>query len=421
MKTLTCAEYRPSSCICCWVLAGLLMLQSGALGQAPWGSYKLEEAAQQPLRLWDLTGAYPWDIKEAFKWIFDQEGIPWPWGDCVLSIDVIHDGKGKVTALDGTAPCSGDGSQLTVLYSKVKGSVKYKKGATTVRLSYKFSGTPGGTFEFPPIKGVVKVNLEVDPSSKTLVGTASTKVTVRGRGSAMWTDPWSLDLPEGMNGSFQLTMDMDSQQEKRLSGTGELSLSNNREFNLSLKGKYTAKKDAAKLSFKGSDGDSRGVTLRIHAAGPALTIDQLKSKALGQNIRLKGGPIGNLKPLSPPEEEDYQGTWSGLMKGRVGGNRISRTMIVVLEKGSSLHGLFYNRVGDDTPNPVSGTVDSYGHLSFTLGVAEPGDPDCHDWDVNGTARLNGDRSTMSITVLGTFCGAETGEASGIFTRQPDGR
>ncbi len=297
MKALTCA--RSSRLFRCMV-AGLVLLSIGAFaGQVPSGEYEFVEAIPGSVLIWDFSEptGYSWYVREDFEEVLLEEGIPWLWGDCEVPIRVLQDGKGKVTGIEDTKPCTAEPYSLSLTVYNLKGSVKNKRGVTTAKITFKFSGIANAVL--PPFKGSVKLNLELDPFTRWLYGPANVKVSAQGMGSARWVDMWSVPVPEDMDGSFQLVSSVQSSNGKKLLGTGALMLSNGDVYDYAAKGAYNGKKELTTLVLKGSDEASKGMMVKMKASGQDLTVDLLKLKALGQKIvmKVRDGAIGSLEPL----------------------------------------------------------------------------------------------------------------------------
>ncbi len=101
---------------------------------------------------------------------------------------------------------------------------------------------------------------------------------------------------------------------------------------------------------------------------------------------------------------DFVGNWQGSGTITEGGEEQPLHISVILSvDGKSLEGFL--DVGDVHPLPISGLVENETFaFELPLPVNEIGNPDCVNWNMNGTATLNDAYSIMTLTISGDACG-----------------
>ena len=190
---------------------------------------------------------------------------------------MAQDAKGKVTG-SGTFERVIDGDNMTISV-EIKGKVKGKKNTVTVK--YKVKGKNAGGDKIQS-----KLNLElVEDNETALEGTEKRKICVKGAKCEKIDDSAvSLPVPEGMTGEAFLEIEstLDAKG-KKLTGSGELILSNGDEYPLSFKGKNNSKKGETKYQLKGDNETTKGIkfTIKMDEADNAT---QINGKALGQKL-----------------------------------------------------------------------------------------------------------------------------------------
>jgi len=216
------------------------------------------------LEIWDISGTY------------EDDGL-----GCDISLTMNQDGKGKITG-SGSASCYIYGVDINMAYD-IKGSIKQKNNTATVKLSLKFKGTAeymGESYKFTAIE---KVKAEIDAADQMMYGTIKVKLKMAGE-KVSEKSTFSEPLPEDMDGSFNLTIEVD-QDGKKLVGNGTLELSNGIRYSLPAKGKVNNKKGKSKLELKGDTTASKGCKLKLIIDESDDSIESIKGKVLGQKIR----------------------------------------------------------------------------------------------------------------------------------------
>ncbi len=222
------------------------------------------------LNVWDITGTY------------DNDAIV---VGCGISYTMTQDSAGKITGY-GDASCSVDGYDLDMSYT-LKGSVTQKNNVATVKCTIKFSGWISDGVDDYKFKASEIVTAIINAISNTIEGRV--KVCVSGAGCE--TADFDLTLPDDMDGSAGLSMDVNSTNARgtKLGGTGTLTLSNGDVYNYNIKGSFNAKKGLDKLTLTGVGKPSPGkFTLVINDSSDNL--NSLKGKSLGQSLAASNIP-----------------------------------------------------------------------------------------------------------------------------------
>jgi hypothetical protein len=210
-----------------------------------------------------------WDISGTYSDSFQLEGYT-----VKLYYTITQDTGGKLT---GTGTASTLGYEFASF--DVKGTVGTKNGAASVKMNLKGKGalTDGG--ESIKVSFSANINAQVISASNTISG------TVKARGSALGhsgstTETFDKSLPADMNGSSTLDLGCNPSG-KSLLGKSMLTLSNGKEINFDVKGKYNLKKDETTLTLKG---DKNKLKMKIN--GTDGSIKSVKGKVLGQKIAI---------------------------------------------------------------------------------------------------------------------------------------
>jgi hypothetical protein len=165
------------------------------------------------------------------------------------------------------------------LFYSVTGSIKTVNDVTRVLLTLKVSGTATDGFITLPVKGSIKLTLDLDKVNNILIGSGKASLCVRG-GCARDSGPVQFDIsqsPQPMDGNWALALDLQSPDNKKIVGTATATLSNGRVIPFTASGNYSEAKLLAKLNLKGEGGT---VTLQNDAIQWTLT----KAKVLGQTV-----------------------------------------------------------------------------------------------------------------------------------------
>jgi len=256
------------------LLAAMATLWSVARADLASGSYTVEFDGNVPL--WDISGTYSEDI-----------------GGLTVDYTLSVDPSGKITG-HGSANYAGTygiGIDTTFNFT---GTVSTAGSVTRVTLNMTMKGSgqfQGSTINF---SASIKENMEIDADASTMVGTTSGNValSVRGLGNFGEKIPAtdvSLDLPYDMDGTWDLTLNATGSGSK-ITGTGQITLSNGSVYGFTLTGTYATRTDLSKVAMKGTLANktmSANIVANFSKAG--MNVKSLKGKALGQTITYTGG------------------------------------------------------------------------------------------------------------------------------------
>lgn len=246
--------------LCLWML---VLLPALSYAEVPSGHY--ENHFDTQYGVWDLTGTY------------DDADIGFP-----SDITITQDNKGKISG-QGAVAGSQDGFTADVDFT-ISGSIKSLGDVTRVTLKTKIGGTATDGSQVWDIKGKFTLTGDVDKSTGSLIGRAKGKLCVEGEGCFPIDEATELELPAEADGSWDLFLDIQNVDGKKLIGTGSAFLQNGngiREVPFTLKGKYNAGTDLATLKLKGSGGS---FAIQAYATTFELIFQSIKGKMLGQTV-----------------------------------------------------------------------------------------------------------------------------------------
>jgi RHS repeat-associated protein len=188
--------------------------------------------------IWDLTGTYDTTVA----------GAP-------LTMNLIHDAKGKLTGTAVYTVATKDGKPATTVNLSVKGSVKGRAGEVLVAIALK-----GATAD-KTIRVALAFGLNLQAAAAQLVGTVSGSIKIHDLVTPA-TGAAVLTVPPPMDGTWALRLQT-TQSGTAVTGTALLTLSNDAACLFVVKGR-TAAGGGAVLSLEGhpSDPSARGLRLR---------------------------------------------------------------------------------------------------------------------------------------------------------------
>ena len=249
---------------CIFFLALFLVLFADpSIAQVPSGQFSY---AFTNTPLWDVSGIYTNNTDT---------------NDVVIA-DIQHQANGKVTGLrtetyvDGADHAEGSGPITGTTFVRagvVGGSLKSKEGITGVSGGVAY--TANASF---------KGTATIVPFSLTLFDSGSVRLCVVHGRCVTQTEAVSLPLPAGMNGDWELDLDV-AANGKKLTGTGTLTLSNGRVLTYQIVGSYNTTSQVAKLKLVG-EGETTGSSLSLTAQGAGMDLTSLKGKVFGQPSKL---------------------------------------------------------------------------------------------------------------------------------------
>ena len=205
-----------------------------------------------------------WDLSGHYTTVIDGKD---------LTLDLLHDGKGKITGT-GTYNVPGVGDIPLV----VKGSGKGKAGILMVKLGLK--GVLGAN------KLAMKMTLQLNPAEARLEGVTALKGALDGAKIKVTDDDTILHVPPGMDGTWDLVFNL-AFDGKTITGDAMLTMSNGTDFLFLVKGKV--KNGLAAIGLKGDPSDPAAKAVKIKASirtleGEQAAIELIKGKAFGQTL-----------------------------------------------------------------------------------------------------------------------------------------
>lgn len=221
--------------------------------------------------IWDLSGSY-----NLTATLDGAGGAPVP---VSLTVDLTTDGRGH---------WSGQGTNFFAVGSEVlygsytaSGKITNARGVTQASLTVRAKGiaTVAGRSTKFRITAVYS-DLEADPETGNLYGTARAKASFSGQGSARGSHDVTIPLPAGMDGTWTLAVSIFPL--KPITGTATVTLSNGRVLPFMVNGNYSQKFGADKLKLKGTDA-AKGSKLQVLT--DEVSILNVDGKVLGQNVQ----------------------------------------------------------------------------------------------------------------------------------------
>jgi hypothetical protein len=226
---------------------------------APGGSFVAKVAAPATGRgWWDLSGPYAM-----------------PLGEGALTLDLVHDTRGRLT---GTA--SYTLGEDTAVPLSVRGTVRGKAGAAVARIRLR------GADEEEGVEVGLALNLALDPDGGRLVGRATG--TVAADGMSLPIDAQvGLPIPAPMDGTWALLLQL-VPEARGIGGTAVLRLANGAEQLYTVKGR-NAGQTAALLSLSADPADplARGTRLKLGVttlAGGWARLESFSGRGYGQTL-----------------------------------------------------------------------------------------------------------------------------------------
>jgi hypothetical protein len=209
-------------------------------------------------RLWDLTGPYSTTAKSNS-----------------LTLNLIHDTTGRIsgTATYTIAP-------NTPVTMPIKGSVKGTRGSITMK------GTLKGTNAAKLVRVSLTLDLTVDTANRQLVGRLIGTIRENGAPTSVNED-LTLAIPGDMDGTWALSFDLD-QSGRSVTGTAELTLSNDVKHTFVVRGK-TGANSTAVLTLSGSPSDPASKPIAIKTTitpleGGWARIESFSGRGYGQAV-----------------------------------------------------------------------------------------------------------------------------------------
>jgi hypothetical protein len=237
-----------------------LLIPSGVFAQSPSGHFQFSITN---LLLWDISGTYHrtgnFSVVTAS---FDQHAN----GQITGARSEIYDhGNDHV---EGTAAIVGRMTSKPPLV----GYIDRWKGT--------YSGIANGQDYFASASA--KATSTINSVAKTIQSNASVKVCPAHGKCATSLDSLEIPLPDGMDGTWSIALDLVSQG-NTVSGTASVLLSNDRSLPYSVAGRFSSKTGASTLKLTGS-GEALKTRLMVSLQGTNLV--SISGVVLGQKLKL---------------------------------------------------------------------------------------------------------------------------------------
>jgi hypothetical protein len=263
-----------------WVALALACCCAVGLAQGqspPTGEYTYQFGGD--LAVWDVSGSYSQDILG---------------GEMDSDFTLAQDGQGKITGT-GHGDYWDEDLSLNMDFT-VKGSLKDVGSAVQCTCAFGISGTVEYEGKAYRLGGSFKYNLEIDQLARSLYGTITGKLCISGMGCASLEEfnggPVEIEVAladADMDGSWELTVNLSSPDNRKIIATAAGLLSNGVLVNMAGKGKYNAATDQVSLSLAGDkySVDGRGAKLKLSADASDMGIIGLSGKVKGQGLTLE--------------------------------------------------------------------------------------------------------------------------------------
>lgn len=212
-------------------------------------------------KIWDISGFY-----------IENSAV----GDVKYAL--IMDDAGRITG-SGNASGSVNGRIIKANLEFV-GRLKGPRTKMRLTMSGTLEADNGLSKEY---YASTKITQEINENTHTAMGIGTAKLCVEGTGCRKMTEDYSYNLKGGMDGTWNIEMDLRTSGTNKLSGNGKLTLSNGDPRLVNIAGKHSSKNDTAKLQIKGSSGLKVAMTAAV--VDTMLKIEKLKGKVMGQKLK----------------------------------------------------------------------------------------------------------------------------------------
>jgi len=216
--------------------------------------------------LWDTTGSFTNNST----------------ADTVVILDQQQSAKGLITGtLTETYFLSSADNFISSGPITAKGTVKSGVVGASLKESGTMTGVRSGVAFTATYTG--KGTATLDPTALTILVTGPIKECI-GKQCQTTVVSVTYTLPADMTGNWTLDTDLTATG-KKLSGTGTLTLSNDRSLTYLITGSYNTKSEVAKLKLVGQ-GDAVGTSFSLSTQGTNMVLTTLKGKVLGQTPKI---------------------------------------------------------------------------------------------------------------------------------------
>jgi len=252
-----------------------LLVALSSLAEAPSGqiNFSFDPAV---LPLWDFSGTF----QPTNQTIQGAGGSDVPLS---LAADLTQAANGRLTGSGLTVV--GIGSDFVAANYTASGRVSGDSSKAKMNLTIRLKGDGVVAGRATHFNISVTYKLQVKREAGVLAGTAQGHANLGSLGGGPIKSDVAAPLPPGMNGSWNLQLDVSTLS--KISGTGTIFLSNTRTLPGNLTGSYSGSADQSKIKFTGVDaakGSSLNLTLETHSLGVSRIV-KLKGKVLGETLQ----------------------------------------------------------------------------------------------------------------------------------------
>jgi len=252
-------------------VAATLFIFDVARADTAAGQYILNFDA--PVSLWDISGDYE-DVVDGFT----------------LDYTITADPKGHFMGQGTFNYVDENGNEIDGAFT-FTGRMRTSGKVTRVTMRSKLSGTGDVEGFDATLAGRLRNKLEIDPDALQLAGKATASFRIRAPGfvnsnGVVRVPDFVSDIPLGMNGAWQLTMNV-FPNNSNYTGNATIDLSNNARYSFDLTGRQNVH-DFSKFRLKGDvDSPAARFSLNTTVSNDVMNVVSMNGKLLGQHLRLK--------------------------------------------------------------------------------------------------------------------------------------
>lgn len=343
------------------------------------GHYAYPSVSGAGNSIWDVSGNYMLSENITIR------GVDYPaW----IDINITQDLQGK---LHGAGMLSGliDGDPLDGNYT-VAGSVRTIGANTMVTMTLHASGTGSIDGDTRHFVLSLRYNLQIDSFGLMMVGQSKGTLTIPGLGQAPVGSSAALPLPAGMDGSWRLSLDVQSGKnngsdtshaaKQKLNGSASIRLSNDRVISCPMNVNYTGASAHSRVRISGP-----GATISLNGFQSRITLSDFAGKVLGQKVRAA------FEPAIAPSSAPNSGT-GGIASGRLTGSKYGCTGWSIGVSGEDF---------SNTTTQSSFQYDIYGNVSREYGTIRADNTGhTYSYDARYSYSFGGCFSSVTLTVSG---------------------
>jgi len=255
----------------CWLLVPVLFLSTQLCQSQPTGSFDFSFPNETlGVSLWDLAGDYNIDVP------IGTAGL----ADASFGFTLGENNLGQLSGSSETVVTIG--SDTVAGFYSIKGKVTRSGGVSHVNLLITLTGD--GTISGFGTSYKLTILYNATVTADGLTGTVKTRMNIAGIGGAGATaTDFGLDLPNGMDGTWGLHLDLSGLSNQKIFGSGVITLANNRTVHFDVTGSYSPSTDVAKVTLKGTN-DGIGSKAAFSFLSSSQEVLKLSGKVLGQSL-----------------------------------------------------------------------------------------------------------------------------------------